>query len=246
MRTRGPGSSRIQVLGTLALAVAGLLFLEACKHEPQLEPLVPPVIDDDGGNGGGDEPCDPTIVYFQQQVLPILISNCSVPGCHNLPTDENDDIQITSYETLMASGIVQDGDLWEVINDNDPDKRMPPPPQNPLTPQQIGLIGQWIQQGAQNTSCVEAGCDTLNVTYSGTIVPLVQQKCLGCHSGGAPQGGLNFGNWSALNTVAQDGRLNASITHDPFGVPMPPNSPKLPHCDIRKFQLWIAAGAPNN
>lgn len=236
MTSMGTGRLKLLLPAALALVIA----LPSCKHEPQLEPLVP-LVDDNG-----EEPCDPNVVYFQQQVLPILLSNCAVPGCHNLPTDENDDIQITSYETLMGSGIVQDGDFWEVITDNDPDKRMPPPPQNPLSPEQLAIIYQWLQQGAQNTSCANAGCDTLNVTYALTIVPLVQQKCLGCHSGGAPQGGLDLSTWSTLNALAQDGRLNASITHDPFGVPMPPSAPMLPVCDIRKFQLWIADGAPNN
>ncbi len=223
-------------------------LLAACKHEPPVAPDVPV---DPGGNGGGTNPCDPNTVYFQQQVLPILISNCAVPGCHNMPTDDNDDIEITSYATLMGSGILDqndpfDSDFWEVINDDDPDDRMPRPPQNPLTQAQLDLIGQWLQQGAQNNSCVNASCDTLNVTYSGTIVPLVAQRCLGCHSGGSPQGGLNFNNWSTLNAVANDGRLEAAVRHLPSGVPMPPTGGMLPDCQVQQFLIWIGDGAPNN
>ncbi|MDX9751100.1 MAG: hypothetical protein RBT71_08490, partial [Flavobacteriales bacterium] len=231
--------------------IAGVCLLVAagCKHEPVL-PLEDPF--GPGGPGGpGITECDPGTVYFEQQVLPILISNCAVPGCHNLPTDDNDDIQITSYATLMASDIVDggdpfDSDLWEVINDNDPDDRMPRPPQNPLTPGQIALIGQWLAQGAQNNSCAEAGCDTLNVTYAGTIVPLVQQRCMGCHSGGNPQGGLDFGQWSVLNQVALDGRLEASVTQAPNAIAMPPTGPMLPDCRVQQFLIWIDQGAPNN
>ncbi len=242
-----PNWNRIVIgigLGCLLGLVTG------CKHEPDVFPEDPPF---NGGNGNGnsgeeEDPCDPGVVYFEQDVLPILISNCSVPGCHNEPTDENDDIQITNYNTLMGSGIVQDGDMWEVINDNDPDDRMPPPPQNPLTPEQIATIGQWLQQGAQNNSCAGGECDTTNVTYSGTIVPIIQQNCQGCHSGGTPQGGLNFTSHAVLQQVALDGRLAGSIQHLPGAIPMPPGGPQnqLSDCKIQKFLIWIGEGAPNN
>ncbi len=84
------------------------------------------------------------------------------------------------------------------------------------------------------------------MTYSGTIVPLVQQRCLGCHSGGSPQGGLNFSQWSVLNQVALNGSLEAAITHAPGGVPMPPSGAPLPDCRIQQFLIWIDQGAPNN
>ena len=232
----------------IVMAMVPLAFT-ACKHEPQLEPLVPPV-NDDGGGGGDPQPCDPGTVYFQQQVLPILTSNCTNPApglnCHHTANDENDWIQITSYESLMNSGVVQDGDLWEAINDDDPDKVMPRPPAPPLTPAQIALIGQWIQQGAQNNSCESAGCDTLNVTYSQTIVPILQARCISCHSGPSPQGALDFTAWSVVNMVAMDGRLEAAITHAPQAAAMPPTGPMLPDCQIQQFLLWIDAGAPNN
>jgi len=228
----------------MALALGTMAFVvTSCQHEPPLAPF-DPVGNGDGG-GGGTAPCAPNTVYFQQQVLPLLVSNCAVPGCHNTATDDNDWIQITSYTSLMNSGIVGDGDLMEAITETDPDDIMPRPPQNPLTPQQIQLIQTWITQGYQNNSC-SASCDTTNVTYSGTIVPLVQQRCQGCHSGGTPQGDLNFTNWATLNAVANDGRLRWAVTHDPQGVAMPPSSPIMPACEVRKFTLWIEAGAPNN
>jgi hypothetical protein len=153
-------------------------------------------------------------------------------------TDDNDEIQITSYASLMQSGIVQDGDLWEAINDDDPDDIMPRPPQAPLSPDQIALIGQWIQQGAQNNSCLSA-CDTSNVTYSATIAPLVQSRCIGCHSGGTPQGGLNFTSWQVLNTVAMDGRLAGAVQHQSPFASMPPTGPMLPQCQIDQFLIWM-------
>lgn len=238
-----------RILQPLSLAFGAALVLSSCKHEPIQGPLL-----QDGNNGGGgeEEPaCDPNTVYFQQQVLPILTSSCTNPGeglnCHHTPNDDNDDIQITSYQTLMASGIVQDGDLMEAITDDDPDKIMPRPPFPPLTAEQIAIIQQWIQQGALNNSCESAVCDTLSVTYSGTIVPIVQARCRSCHSGGSPSGGLDLTQWSTMNTIAMDGRLEGSVRHlgDPY-APMPPSGPQLSACRIRQIQLWIGQGAPNN
>ncbi|MGV3637112.1 MAG: hypothetical protein ACO1NQ_05640 [Flavobacteriales bacterium] len=233
--------------------MAVVLASSACQHEAPLSPL-----DDTGlggypgGGGTIEEPeqvvtCSPTTVWYQQQIQPLLISNCTMGnGCHSSATDDNDDIDLTSYAALMNSGIVQDGDLWEAINDDDVEDRMPQAPQAPLTQAQIDLIGLWIQQGAQNNSCEPTACDTLNVTYSGTIRPVIEARCQGCHSGATPQGGLDFSSWSVLNAVANDGRLAASIQHE-AGVPaMPPSGSRLSDCRIEQFLIWIEAGAPNN
>jgi hypothetical protein len=242
---------RNTVLAVVMLVLIVGMF--SCKHEPPVMPEEPFTIGGGGPGGGGmdPDPCDPTIVFFQQQVLPILISNCAVPGCHNQPTDDNDDIEITSYGTLMGSDILDpsdpfDSDFWEVITDTDPDNRMPQPPQNPLTAAQLALIQQWLQQGAQNNSCENALCDTTNITYAATIRPIIQAKCQGCHSGPTPQGGLDYTSWNTLNTVASDGRLEGAIRHLPTFVAMPPSGPALPDCQVDQFLIWIDAGAPNN
>jgi hypothetical protein len=235
-------------------AVLILLSLSGCQHEPAL--TAEEIGDTNGpGPGPGPEPepvdtCNPNTVYFEQQILPLLISNCAVPGCHNVPTDDNDDIQIVSYQSLMNSDILDandpfDSDFWEVINEDDPDDRMPRPPQNPLTAQQLDLIGDWLAQGAENNSCV-SGCVTTNVTYSGTIQPIIASNCLGCHSGGTPQAGLNFSSWGPLNQMAIQGNLAGVIQHQAPYPSMPPSGPGLSQCRIDQILAWIADGAPNN
>lgn len=233
-----------------ALALGAACVFTACVHEPLLAPELV-----DNGNGGGGTggnngvPCDSNVVYFNQQVLPILISNCAVPGCHNVPTDDNDDIQITSYSSLMGSdGIVQEGDFWEALTETDPDDVMPPPGQPGLTAAQLALIQQWLQQGAQDLNCdsYAGGCDTTNVTYSGRIQPLIATKCQGCHSGANPQGGLNFTAWSVLNTVALDGRLMGAVQHQNNYTAMPPSGAMLPQCEIDMLADWVQQGAPQN
>lgn len=240
-------ATMIRTMRPLLLLV---VLLAACKHEPQVEPLVP--VDPGGGGGGGGTgggDCDPGTVYFQQQILPLLISSCSEPTCHSGPSPAYG-LDLTNYQDMFNEDVVRpfdlDRDLFEAITEDDPERRMPPPPRAPLTQAQIDLIAQWIMQGAQNNSCVDSACDTLNVTYSGSIVPLVQQRCQGCHSGAVPQGGLDLTSWSVLNALAADGRLVAAVNHASGAVPMPPSGPILPLCERRKIELWVAAGAPNN
>lgn len=233
------------------LPLATVLVFSGCVHEPPFAPILEDT-GSGGGPGGGDPPdevvvCDNNTVWFAQQIQPLLISNCTMgDGCHSSATDDNDGIDLTSFASLMNAGIVQDGDLWEAINESDPDDIMPRPPQTPLTDEQIALIGQWIQQGAQNNSCEPSSCDTQNVTYSGTIRPVIQSRCQGCHSGTTPQGGLDFTSWSVLNAVAAEGRLAGAIQHLPEYPSMPPSGSQLSDCRIDQFLTWIEAGAPNN
>lgn len=222
--------------------------LVGCKHEP-LTLTGEEVVDDGSGNGGQEpEPvdtCDPNTVYFEQEVLPIFIQSCTMSGCHNIPTDANDGIALTSHSAIMASDVIGSGDLWEALTEDDQEDMMPPDSINQLTQDQLNTIGQWLQAGAPNNSC-ESGCDTSAITYSATIFPIIQQRCLNCHSGANPQGGLNFGSWAELNAVATSGALAGAIQHQPTFTAMPPSGPMLNDCRISQMLTWIQTGAPNN
>lgn len=227
-----------------------LLFIFSCKH-PYGELI------DNGNNGSGSgsgaggsaDPCDPSKIYFQQQVLPILVSNCALSGCHD-DASHQDGVILTSYAKVIATAEVRPGnpggsELYEVIVDTDPDDRMPRPPQNPLTAQQIQIIYQWIQQGAQNLVCANM-CDSSVFTFSGAIQPIIQNKCQGCHSGANAQGGIDLSNYNSIKVKVNDGRLWGAINHQAGYSAMPKNGTKLSDCEITQFQKWIAAGSPNN
>ena len=190
-----------------------------------------------------------TKIYFQQQVLPILVSNCAMSGCHDDATHK-EGVVLTSYQKVMATTEVRPGNpgnskLYKVIVDPDPGDRMPEPPQNPLTQQQIQVIYAWIQQGAQNLVC-ENMCDSSLFTFSGAIQPLIQSKCQGCHSGVNAQGGIDISTYQLLKAKVIDGKLWGSINQLPGYSPMPKNGAKLSDCEIKQFQKWIAAGSLNN
>jgi hypothetical protein len=94
---------------------------------------------------------------------------------------------------------------------------------------------------------VATPCDTTNVTYTSTIVGIINTySCLSCHSGGTPIGGFSLEDYSHVKAKVDDGRLFGAINHSPGFTPMPNGLPKMNQCDIDKVKAWIDAGAPNN
>lgn len=242
----------------VVFTVGGLILLEffgasSCKHYP-VEDITPPV--DTTTNPPPDDtlgmPCDSNVVYFEQQVLPILISNCAMSGCHDVDTHK-EDVVLNSYENVMNTAEVEpynpnESKLYRMITENDPDKIMPQPPQQPLDAGQIALIEKWILQGAQDLSCDPdaAGCDTTNVSFSGYVFPILQNHCKGCHGAVNPVGGFSLVTYQDVKNVAVTGQLYGAIAHESGFSPMPKGGAQLSDCRIRKIGAWINAGAPEN
>lgn len=225
------------------LLLPGLIIvsaLQACKHEPLLPVAgenVPPVI--------AGHSCDEDTAYFAEQVLPIFQSSCAVPGCHDV-TDQDAGFIFDSYENIIASGEIEPGDssegeIVDVIEDGD----MPPSQYAPLSDEQLALIQTWIDQGALNNSCPDALCDTVDVTFSGDIAPIVQNSCQGCHNGNFAQGGVTLENYDDINALVIFNSLPEIIGGDGEEALMPPNNP-LSDCQVRMFEIWIENGAPND
>jgi hypothetical protein len=228
----------------IAIAFCLLVLLAACHFDQTPEPEIP--ID--------GIPCDSTQVYFQNTVLPLLVSNCATPGCHD-PGTASEGIQLTTYSSIMNSLEISPfnpdaGDLMEVITETDPDKMMPPPPRARLTAAQIQLLRTWILQGAQNNGCDESagGCDTANLSYATHIKPIIDGKCLGCHNTQSPGGGINFSTHAGVSglALAPSGVFMGAVRRLQGFSPMPKNGPRLTDCQIDRLQAWINRGAPNN
>lgn len=239
---------------SLGFALGGALLTESCQHDPTFVEITDPTDTTDNPIDTTNQgtPCDPNKIYFDLQILPILVSNCAMSGCHN-DASHQDGVVLTSYQKVMQTADVRpfnlgDSELYEVITDNDPDKRMPPPPAARLSSDQISLISSWISQGAQNLSCDPGagGCNTTNVTYSGRVRPVLQTSCIGCHSGSAPSGGINLSTHAGVAAVANNGKLFGAISHQSGFVAMPLGGQKMPQCTIDQLKAWIDAGAPNN
>ncbi|MCB0733399.1 MAG: hypothetical protein KDC76_02395 [Bacteroidetes bacterium] len=244
------------------LTIYGLLFLmlglmagSSCQHDP-LHPGTTPGggNTDTTGNGGtdttvfNDHHCDPDTVYFQNDIWPIIQSNCAYAGCHGDGSAE-EGVDLTSYSKIIQTGKVRafrpdNSELYEVITETDPDKVMPPPPKAGLTPEQKSLIATWINQGAKNNYCTD--CDTTNVTFSGVISTIITNTCVGCHNAQSTQGGIRLDSYNAVKGEALSGALMGVVEHQSGFVGMPYNQTKLSPCTIDKLRKWVNDGAPNN
>lgn len=190
-----------------------------------------------------------TLLCFSRDVLPIFGSSCTMDGCHDATTREAG-FNFSQYADIrrgVEPGNARASRIYNVISTFNLNDRMPPPPHAALTSNQIRIIGNWINQGAQNTICDNTGpCDTSNIHYSTVIRTVVQNYCLGCHSGKEASNGQDFSKIEELQRSALSGELMGAINHAPGLVPMPQNLPKLDECTIAKIQVWVNHGAPND
>ena len=248
----------------LGIILAAVMFLAACKHDPlrpgpgtqgQITDTIPQdTIPTDTTNTDTTSlvhPCDSDTVYFERDLLPILVSNCALSGCHDANTAQ-DGVVLTSYEKVVQTGDVEpfdldDSDLYEVITDSDPDKRMPPPPNAPLPDSLITMIRTWITQGAQSLTCDESElCDTVAVSFSQDVQPILNTSCTGCHNSNNASGGISLTNYTGVLGPATSGQLYGAVAHQPGSVAMPQGGNKLPDCQINTIKAWIDQGIKDN
>ncbi len=242
------------------ITIASLVVLsESCKHTPIdfIEDIVetPDIIDTTGGPDTIEySNCDPDTVYFENDIFPILISNCAISGCHDNESHE-EGINLSSYVKVMSSDIIDISDPWdseliEKATENDADDIMPPPPMSPLTDAEIEMIVLWMEQGAKNNSCTD--CDTTEVTFAAVIMPILDAYCSGCHDNTSPSGSIDLtsylgtGSNEGIYDVASDGRLFGAINQDYGFEPMPPGGTRLPDCLIDQIRIWVEDGYPDN
>jgi cytochrome c5 len=89
-------------------------------------------------------------------------------------------------------------------------------------------------------------CDTANITYSRSVVPVLSANCTSCHGGNTPSAGISLDNYNGIKTVADNGKLLGAVSHTAGFSPMPKNGAKMSSCNITKIKKWIDAGALNN
>jgi hypothetical protein len=180
---------------------------------------------------------------FQRDIQPILVSNCTMSGCHDGVSGE-DNFSLKTYSAVMSkvsAGNPSGSKLYQVLTGGG-EESMPPSPATPLSQAQKDSIYNWIARGAKYENCGTV-CDTTAVTFSGSIWPIVQNTCRGCHSGTAANKGVHLENYANVASAALDGSLMKALN----GVtPQMPPSGKMSSCSIRMFEIWIEQGTPNN
>ena len=107
----------------------------------------------------------------------------------------------------------------------------------------VVLVAQGCYYDKEEELYPFAYCDTSNVTWSGTIEPIVQGRCAipGCHVTGGDGPG-NFTTYAGVKAVADNGKLRQRVV---VQGDMPPGG-GLSSCQKLQFNDWIQAGAPQN
>jgi len=235
------------LLASAALA-ALFFFAFSCTHEPIGLPVT--VVDTTGGGViiGGAQNCSADTVYFQNKVLPLIISSCAKSDCHDAISRQHG-VELTTYQKIIATADVDPGDpngskLYRVLNETDPSDIMPRPPSAPLTAAEKDIIYRWILQGAKNNACND--CDSSTMSYSAAIIPIINTNCKGCHNPNFLSSGLDLTNYNSVKTIALNGKMIGVVDHQSGFPAMPKGGNKLSDCKITQIRKWINAGALNN
>ena len=96
---------------------------------------------------------------------------------------------------------------------------------------------------------LSSSCDTIDVTFSSAVKPVLQQYCYTCHSNSnaAPFGGnIKLEDYADVKISADNGKLYGTVAHLPGYSPMPKGGSILDDCDISMIKSWINSGAPDN
>ncbi|RMG87195.1 MAG: hypothetical protein D6714_02845 [Bacteroidetes bacterium] len=89
-------------------------------------------------------------------------------------------------------------------------------------------------------------CQTDEVTYSGTVRPILVDNCYKCHDKATNFANITLEGYDNFIKYVNSGQVLGAIRRLPGFTPMPRNEPPLLECDIEKIEAWINAGAPNN
>jgi len=222
-----------------------LLFLEQCKHEstePKIIPSITDTIQKDTSHhtqpdttyhvpNTGDSAC------FNTQILPMMISNCAMSGCHD-PYSHQKGYNLTSYTNISRYAYP----IYSSVTNGKMPQGRPA-----LSATQKALFLKWISEGARNVMCDTTSCDTSNVTYTSSIQPIIQTYCLGCHTtsvANSSGGGIILDNYSAVKTNAQAGHLICSIQWTGTCYKMPQTGSQLSSCSIHKILIWTNTNYP--
>jgi hypothetical protein len=220
------------------IILCSLLIIIGCTTPP----LIPPGFTGENPDGT----CVEGFISFEHQVLPVLVSNCAMSGCHDEITRE-DGVVLTNYENVMKDVTpysVNGSELYKsMITNND---IMPPPPADPMQEAQLKIIRDWINQGAMNTTCLTDCDSTQDATFAAVVYPIIETACVGCHNDNLAEGGVKLNVYAAVKASVDNGGFMGTIEHEVGYSPMPPSGVKLSDCQISLLNKWITNGALDN
>jgi hypothetical protein len=94
---------------------------------------------------------------------------------------------------------------------------------------------------------LDTSCDTTNVTFSVTIVSVLNNNCYSCHSNkNASARGNNIPLENYADVKSRNVAVSGSIKHTGSYSPMPKNGGQIKACSITQFDKWVRIGMPDN
>lgn len=100
--------------------------------------------------------------------------------------------------------------------------------------------------GKDTTTIGGPKCDTLGVSYSKTIQPILQSNCVGCHSGPGATAGVDMSNLDNITRQVGRNRLFPNVLTGRNGASQMPQGGRLSQCEIDQITAWVNQGAKNN
>jgi len=87
-------------------------------------------------------------------------------------------------------------------------------------------------------------CDTTqSATFNQSVVLILRNNCISCHSGSNPSGGLRLETYQQVSAYSANPKFLQSMNHSGTASPMPPGA-KIRDCEINKIASWIQNGVP--
>lgn len=123
-------------------------------------------------------------------------------------------------------------------------------PNRPLPSLLLLASAMWLSSCAYNVESelypTEVPCDTTAVSFAGNVLPLVEDRCAGCHSGSSPAAGLELTTYAEIRAIGISGMLSDRVNRsDMDELLMPPDGP-LSDCSLRTLAAWVNDGCLEN
>jgi cytochrome c551/c552 len=231
-----------KILAIAFISFGLILIIYSCKHDMVAigtNPNPVPI------NGGGDTTIGSSdTVCFSTQVLPLFQSYCGSSGCHN-SSSARSGVITTDYFDIMKgirANSPNGSRYYTVIGGG-----MPPRSSSQMSSTQKAIIANWINQGALNTVCSAATCDTTQYTYTNGISQIFATYCVGCHGSASASAGVVLSDYaSATAAVTSQGAafLNSINFTMPSAAQNMPPAAQLSSCQITQITKWINNGMP--
>ncbi len=141
VKQHAPLYDRSALLGILLAVI--LLGIVSCKESSNPVNKIDEIVFPDSN------------ISYEKQVQPLFNVACATASCHETATEQNKNLDLTSYSGLMRNfGVVVARDTSNsrlVWNIEGRPGSTPMPPSRPLLSNQIRGIGKWIMEGAKDT-----------------------------------------------------------------------------------------------